>query len=83
MAFEKNPLAEIIEDAGITPLELAMVAGCDVARVRDLLRGGSPKLSGKVLETLESLGYYGDYVAYQYLEWRKKQARSAKKKLQI
>lgn len=66
----KNPVDRVLEERGVSVRELAVVAGVDVVRVRQFQAGDSKQLSGKLLETLATMGYDREQLKAEYTSWR-------------
>lgn len=71
----QNPVTEIRERHGLTRTQLAILASMDVVSVKRIERGDAAKLSGRLLETLVTLGGNKNELIRGYGEWRSEAAR--------
>lgn len=66
----QNPIDRVLEEKKMATKDLAIVSGVDATRIRQFQSGNAKKLSGKVLDTLDLLGYDRAQLALEYALWR-------------
>lgn len=74
----ENPVEKVLNEKQMTITQLAILSGVQRAWVAQLIRGDAVKLSGRVLDALESLGYQRNELTQQYSEWREELSNKIK-----
>lgn len=75
----QNPIQRVMNEKGISPSDLAILAGVQRSGISHLLKGYAAKLSGRVLDALVEIGCDGEQLVKEYAAWREAKAEEVRK----
>ncbi|MFB5192949.1 hypothetical protein [Alicyclobacillus fastidiosus] len=65
-----SPVREALNESGLSASQFATICGVHVTGIHIALRGDSSKLSDRILNGLERLGYSRDVMSELYAKYR-------------